>query len=68
MPGYEDYPHDDLYYYKYYGDPSLFKERQYRFTWFGPTRVGITLYRRNRKKGASFRSWEKGIEITPAPQ
>ncbi|MBR4533686.1 MAG: DUF3575 domain-containing protein [Bacteroidaceae bacterium] len=73
VPGYEDYPHDDLYYYKYYGDPSLFKERQYRFTWFGPTRVGITLsydllYRRNRKKGASFRSWEKGIEITPAPQ
>ena len=64
VPGYEDYPHDDLYYYKYYGDPDLFKERQYRFSWFGPTRVGITLsydllYRRIRKKGASFRSWEK---------
>ena len=61
---FEDDPHDDLYYYKYYGDPSLFKERQYRFTWIGPTRVGITLsydllYRRVAKKGASFVSWEK---------
>ena len=60
---FEDDPHDDLYYYKYYGDPSLFKKRQYRFTWIGPTRVGISLsydllYRRVAKKGASFISWE----------
>ena len=57
-------PHDNLYYYKYYGDPSLFKKRQHRFTWIGPTRVGITLsydllYRRIEKKGSSFIPWEK---------
>ena len=50
--------HDDLYYYKWTADPDLFKERQYRFTWLGPTRVGITLsydllYRRWTKKGVS---------------
>lgn len=46
---------DHLYYYQWTGKPSLFKERQYRFTWVGPTRVGITLsydllYRKARKK------------------
>ena len=56
-------PHDDLYYYKYYGDPNLFKKRQHKFTWFGPTRVGVTLsydllYRRIAKKGISFIPWE----------
>ncbi|MBP5342176.1 MAG: DUF3575 domain-containing protein [Bacteroidaceae bacterium] len=60
-------PHDNLYYYKYYGDPNLFKERQYRFTWLGPTRVGLTLsydlfYRRIAKKGISFIPWENVIE------
>ncbi len=35
--------HDNLYYYKWSNDADLFRERQYRFTWFGPTRVGITL-------------------------
>ncbi len=60
-------PHDDLYYYKYYGDPSLFKERQHRFTWLGPTRVGISLsydllYRRIAKKGVSFIPWEDMVE------
>ena len=46
---------DHLYYYDWTGKPSLFKERQYRFTWIGPTRIGITLsydlfYRRARNK------------------
>lgn len=61
---FEEDPRDNLYYYKYYGDPNLFKKRQHRFTWLGPTRVGITLsydllYRRIAKKhGLSFRPWE----------
>ena len=43
---------------------KLFKTRQYRFSWFGPTRVGITLsydllYRRLAKRGVSFRKSEK---------
>ena len=55
---------DHLYYYKWTLAPELFKKRQYRFSWFGPTRVGITLtydllYKRVNKKGISFRSWEK---------
>jgi hypothetical protein len=55
--------HDDLYYYKWKQWGNLFKKRQHRFTWIGPTRVGITisydlLYRRKVKKGVSFRSWE----------
>lgn len=54
---------DHLYYYKWTGKPADFRERQYRFNWIGPTRVGITLsydllYRRNHKKGVSFRPWE----------
>ena len=63
VPGWEGYPHDDLYYYKYYGDPERFQRRQHSFSWFGPTRVGVTLaydllYRRIQKKRASFRPWE----------
>lgn len=51
------------YYYKWYGNAQDFKKRQHRYTWFGPTRVEITLsydllYRRNHKKGISFRSYE----------
>lgn len=34
---------DGLYYYNYKGDADLFKERQHRFVWLGPTRVGISL-------------------------
>jgi hypothetical protein len=60
---FEQDPRDNRYYYKYYGDPSLFKKRQHRFSWIGPTRVGITLtydmlYRRIQKKGVSFKPWE----------
>jgi hypothetical protein len=58
-PNYQDH----LYYYKWTGKPANFKQRQYRFSWFGPTRVGITLsydllYLRWKKKGVSFRKWE----------
>lgn len=56
--------HDDLYYYKWTDKPALFKKRQYRWSWLGPTRIGVTLtydllYRRIQKKGASFKSTEK---------
>lgn len=55
---------DHLYYYKWTGKPADFRRRQYRFTWLGPTRVGITLgydllYLRWKKKGVSFKKWEK---------
>ena len=55
---------DHLYYYKWTQDPSLFKKRQYRYSWFGPTRIGVTLtydllYRRVQKKGVSFINYEK---------
>lgn len=55
--------HDDLYYYRWTGKASDFKKRQYRFNWLGPTRVGITLtydllYRRQSKKGVSFKAYE----------
>ena len=59
-PNYQDH----LYYYKWTGKPADFKRRQYRFSWLGPTRVGITLsydllYLRWKKKGVSFRNHEK---------
>ena len=55
--------HDGLYYYKWTQKPSLFKKRQYRWNWIGPTRIGVTLcydllYRRTQKKGISFKSTE----------
>ena len=34
---------DGLYYYDYYGNASEFKERNQRFTWFGPTNAGVHL-------------------------
>lgn len=54
---------DNLYYYKWKSDPDLFKKRQYRWNWIGPTRVGVTLsydllYRRIHKKGVSFKGYE----------
>lgn len=56
---------DGLYYYVWYRDADEFKERQYRFNWLGPTRVGIQLsydllYRKVKKHGASFKAWEGG--------
>jgi len=59
--------HDDLYYYKWTLEPDLFKKRQYRFNWIGPTRVGITLsydlfYRPNHKRGISLRSTERRVK------
>lgn len=58
---------DHLYYYKWTDDADLFKERQYRWSWMGPTRVEITLgydllFRKRNKKGMSFNRWEKGGE------
>lgn len=55
--------HDQLYYYRWTGKSSDFEPRQYRFSWLGPTRVGITLtydllYLRWKKKGVSFRNFE----------
>lgn len=54
---------DHLYYYKWSLDPQLFKKRQYRYNWLGPTRIGVTLtydllYRRISKKGVSFKNYE----------
>lgn len=51
------------YYYDWTGDADDFKRRQYRFTWFGPTKVGISisydlLYRKP-IKGVSFRAHQK---------
>ena len=62
---------DNLYYYKWTLNPSLFKKRQYRWNWIGPTRIGITLsydllYRRIQKKGVSFRAYE--VNKTYEPQ
>jgi len=55
---------DDLYYYDWTLPAAEFKKRQYRYTWFGPTRIGITisydlLYRRHGKKGVSFKSYQQ---------
>ena len=67
--------HDNLYYYDWVRPASEFKKRQYRYTYFGPTRVGVTLtydllYRTNKQtkkklsfKRLSFRSYEKGRRI-----
>ena len=51
---------DHLYYYDWTGKPSLFEKRQYRFSWFGPTRIGVTLsydllYRKARNKTNGIR-------------
>ena len=59
--------HDDNYYYKWTLKPELFKKRQYRWNWIGPTRVGITLsydllYRRIQRKGMSLKSKERRAE------
>lgn len=53
-----DHHVDNLYYYNWQGLAKDFRERQYLFTWFGPTRLGLTLtydilYRKQRKKGDS---------------
>ena len=67
--------HDNLDYYGWVRPASEFKKRQYRYTYFGPTRVGVTLtydllYRTNKQtkkklsfKRLSFRSYEKGRRI-----
>lgn len=60
---------DGLYYYDYTGDADLFRKREYALTWFGPTRIGVSisydlLYRRGKdKKGISFRKFQKGDDL-----
>lgn len=59
---------DGLYYYNTPLYRKDFVKRQHRFTWLGPTRVGITisydlLYRRHGSKRPSFSRWEKGGEL-----
>lgn len=59
---------DNLYYYDWKGKKADFKERQYRFTWVGPTRIGVTLsydllYRKARNKTDGVRM-PKGTEPT----
>ncbi len=54
----------EKYFYKWTGKPEDFKTRQHRFTWIGPTRIGITLtydllYRKNGRRGVSFRKMDK---------
>ena len=61
---------DNLYYYKWKLEPSLFKKRQYRWNWIGPTRIGVTLsydllYKRIQKKGVSFNSYETHKSYEP---
>ena len=56
---------DGLYYYNTSLYRKDFIKRQHRYSWFGPTRVGITLsydllYRQKATKRPSFRKWEKG--------
>ena len=63
--------HDDLYYYKWTLSPSLFKKRQYRWNWIGPTRIGITLsynllYKRIQKKGVSLKAYEASMPSKPS--
>ncbi len=50
---------DGLYYYNYTGDADLFKKRQHRFMWLGPTRVGVSitydlLYRKRKEVRNDF--------------
>lgn len=59
---------DGLYYYDYKGDGDQFREREYKLTWVGPTRVGLTisydlLYRNSKNHKASFKAWQKGGEL-----
>ncbi|MBQ8656425.1 MAG: DUF3575 domain-containing protein [Prevotella sp.] len=58
---------DHLYYYDWVQPANQFKQRQYRFNWLGPTRIGVTLsydilYRRKAKKGISFKAYEQTYE------
>lgn len=55
--------YDGLYYYDWHHSAEYFIKRNHRFTWLGPTEVGINLtydllYRKARRRGISFRRWE----------
>lgn len=56
---------DGNYYYNTDLYSDTFVKRMHRYTWFGPTRVGISLsydllYRKRNGKRPSFSKWEKG--------
>ncbi len=53
----------EKYFYKWTGKAEDFTERQHRFTWIGPTRIGVTLtydllYRKRTENGCSFKRFE----------
>lgn len=55
---------DTKYYYNYTGDTKNFKERNHRFTWLGPSEVGVhltydLLFKCIQKKGISFNRKEE---------
>lgn len=55
---------DGLYYYEWYHSAELFKKRNHKFFYAGPTELGIhltydLLYRRSNKKGVSVNRWNK---------
>lgn len=54
---------DNLYYYRWTQKPGLFKARQYRSSWIGPTRVGITL-----SYDLLYRKAIKKIDGIPCPK
>lgn len=54
---------DNLYYYRWLQKPGLFKARQYRSSWIGPTRVGITL-----SYDLLYRKAIKKIDGIPCPE
>lgn len=56
------------YYYKWYGAAKDFKLRQWRYRWIGPMQIGISikydfLWKRENRRGASFRHYEKRKEV-----
>lgn len=58
---------DGNYYYNTDLYRDEFQKRMHRYSWLGPTRVGITLsydllYRKKDSKRPSFKKWEKGDE------
>lgn len=56
---------DGQYYYNTHLYRDNFEKRLHRYTWMGPTRVGLSLsydllYHKNNRRGVSFRKKEKG--------
>lgn len=60
---------DGRYYYRYTGDPSLFRKRNHHKAWFGPTRAAITLsYDLLYRKGSGRSgAGQQGKGVVPTP-